>query len=118
MLLKPNFLNQKTETSKEIAEILNATGLTTVEPRNKSLQTRREQLSEYLESSGASLKRVALALGNMLDDDEKGVQAARLILEAQGLTKDSAQAQIPSVTINFQSGKHSANLIELVMPNA
>lgn len=70
-----------------------------------------------LDHRGASLDEVATALANSLQDDKQRLNAAKLIMEAHGLTEQKAVAQIPNITIIIGEKNSSKGILDLVSPN-
>ncbi len=104
------------ETDEGIQQALKEAGLLKPEKERTAAQNRREEFGSHLETHNAGLEDVAKSLSSALRDPEKNVQAARLILESQGLTKENSGSTLPSIVIQILDPGSRNNIADLVRP--
>jgi len=101
-----------------IEDLLADAGIKEVQPKVDPNLSRKERFATALDRNGASLDRIADALGEALTDEKSRVPAARLALEAQGIINDKNGSSGPgNITIVINDPGHKSNILDLVMPN-
>src|SRR5215831_9908526 len=103
------------ELPSEFEKILKQEETVITSPAKQDLDATRRIFSD----SGASVKNVAAAVSNILDNSSQDgvkLRAAELVLKVHGILNEMDAPKIPNVVINI-TGSDNKTLINLVVPS-